>query len=232
MNLFQWLCECFNASVLTEEQTGIPMSKIGSVEFIETLVRMISMREGFGDVLALGRERAAEKIGPEAVELVKPVDGYEPRMYITNALIYPFEPREPIQQVHEVGLTLAQWSSWAKGTRGARISTDILRGIAKQFWGGEAAADFSSYEGKALAAKLIQDRQYVKETLMLCDRLYPILDVRSSENYKGDPSLESNILSAVIGKEYDEESLNRVGERVFNLQRAILLREGHKARTD
>ena len=232
MHLLGWLCECFNTGVLTEEQTGISMSKLGSIEFIETLVRMISLREGFGDVLALGREKAAEKIGAEAVALIKPVDGYEPRMYITNALIYPFEPREPIQQVHEVGLTVAQWSSWAKGAEGARISTDILRGIARQFWGSEAAADFSSYEGKALAAKLIQDRQYIKETLMLCDRLYPILDVRSSENYKGDPALESRMLSAVTGKEYDEESLNRVGERVFNLQRAILLREGHKARDD
>ena len=232
MHLLGWLCDCFNAGVLTEEQTCIPMSKIGSVEFIETLVRMISLREGFGDVLALGRERAAEKVGSEAVSLIKPVDGYEPRMYITNALIYPFEPREPIQQIHEVGLTVAQWSTWAKGAEGARISTDILRGIARQFWGGEAAADFSSYEGKALAAKLIQDRQYVKETLMLCDRLYPILDIRSSEDPMGDPGLESRILSAVIGREFDEESLNRVGERVFNLQRAILLREGHKALDD
>jgi aldehyde:ferredoxin oxidoreductase len=208
------------------------MSKIGSIEFMETVVRMISLREGFGDVLALGRERAAEKIGPEAVALIKPADPYEPRMYITNTLIFPFEPREPQQQIHEVGLTLAQWSSWNKGTEGAHISTDVLRGIARQFWGGEAAADFSTYEGKALAAKLIQDRQYVKETLMICDWVYPMLDIRNSEDHMGDPTLESKILSAVIGKEFDEASLNRVGERVFNLQRAILLREGHRARDD
>ena len=230
--LLEWLCECFNAGVLIEEQTGIPMSKIGSVEFIETVVRMISLREGFGDVLALGRERAAEKIGPEAVALIKPADPYEPRMYITNALIFPFEPREPQQQLHEVGISGAQWSSWAKGTEGAHLSTDVLRGIARQFWGGEAAADFSTYEGKALAAKLIQDRQYVKETLMICDWIYPMLDIRNSEDHMGDPALESKILSAVIGKEFDEESLNRIGERVFNLQRAILLREGHRARDD
>ena len=231
-HLLDWLYACFNTGVLTEEQTGIPMSQIGSVEFIEAIVRMISVREGFGDVLALGLEKAAEKIGPEAVALIEHADAYEPRMYITNALIYPFEPREPIQQVHEVGLWLAMWSSWAKGTQGVHISTDVLRGIARQFWGSEAAADFSSYEGKALAAKLIQDRQYVKETLMICDWVYPMLDIPNSEDHMGDPTLESKILSAVIGKEFDEESLNRIGERVFNLQRAILLREGHKARED
>jgi aldehyde:ferredoxin oxidoreductase len=231
-SLLEWLCECFNAGVLTEEETGIPISKIGSVEFIEKVVKMISLREGFGDILAKGRDKAAEEIGPEAKALVKHADAYEPRMYITNALIFPFEPREPIQQVHEVGLTLAQWSSWEKGTKGAYISTDVLRQIARQFWGGEAAADFSSYEGKALAAKMIVDRNYVKETLMLCDWFYPMLDIRNSEDHMGDPTIESKILSAVIGKEFDEESLNRVGERVFNLQRAILLREGHKALDD
>ncbi len=231
-HLLDWLYACFNAGILTEEQTGIPMSQIGSTEFIETVVRMISLREGFGDVLALGREKAAEKTGPEAEALIKHADAYEPRMYITNALIYPFEPREPIQQVHEVGLWLAMWSSWVKGTQGVHISTDVLRGIARQFWGGEVAADFTTMEGKALAAKLIQDRQYVKETLMICDWVYPMLDIPNSEDHMGDPALESKILSAVIGKEFDEESLNRIGERVFNLQRAILLREGHKARDD
>jgi aldehyde:ferredoxin oxidoreductase len=38
--------------------------------------------------------------------------------------------------------------------------------------------------------------------------------------------MESQVFSAVTGKETDEEGLNRVGERIFNLQRAIHLREG------
>jgi aldehyde:ferredoxin oxidoreductase len=46
----------------------------------------------------------------------------------------------------------------------------------------------------------------------------------------GDPSLESKILSAVTGNEIDEAGLYRVGERIFNLQRAILTREGHRGR--
>jgi aldehyde:ferredoxin oxidoreductase len=46
----------------------------------------------------------------------------------------------------------------------------------------------------------------------------------------GDPTLESKLLSAVTGKEVDEEGLYKIGERVFNLQRAILVREGHRGR--
>jgi len=230
--LIDWLLGCFQAGIITEEGTGLPMSKVGSLEFVESLVKMISLRQGFGDLLAQGRERAAEALGKEAKAQIHYADAYEPRLYITNTLIFPFEPREPIQQVHEVGLTLAQWVSWVKGTEGVYMSTDVLRGIARDFWGGEAAADFTTYEGKALAAKLIQDRQYAKECLMLCDWVYPMLDIRNSEDHAGDPALESSILSAVIGKEVDEQSLNGIAERVFNLQRAVLLREGHRAGQD
>jgi len=42
--------------------------------------------------------------------------------------------------------------------------------------------------------------------------------------------LESKLLSAVTGKETDEEELYVAGERIFNLQRAILVREGHSGR--
>ncbi len=230
--IIEWLLACRDAGLVTEEETGIPFSKAGSLEFITTLTRAIARREGIGDLLAGGRDAAAEGLGGEAVRLVRHVDPYEPRLYTANALIFPFEPREPIQQVHEVGLTMAQWVSWVKGTAGAHISTDVLKTIAKRFWGGEAAMDSTTFEGKARAAALIQDRQYAKETLMLCDWMYPVLDRPVGEDQAGDPGVESALYSAVTGLETDAVALNRIGERAFNLQRAILLREGWRAMED
>jgi aldehyde:ferredoxin oxidoreductase len=228
----EWLVRCHEAGIISEEDVGLPMSKVGSLEFIQTLVKMISCREGFGDILAGGLERAAKEFGEKGMLQIKHTNAYDPRLYITNALLFPFEPREPIQQIHEVGLTLAQWASWAKGVEGAHISSEVLRGIARRFWGSEAAADFSTYEGKALAAKKIQDRQYAKESLMVCDWMFPLLDIPNSEDHIGDPTLESKVVSAVLGNDLDEQSLNRIGERVLNLQRAILAREGHRGRSD
>lgn len=40
--------------------------------------------------------------------------------------------------------------------------------------------------------------------------------------------MESKILSAATGLEVDEEGLYRIGERVFNIQRAIMVREGNR----
>jgi aldehyde:ferredoxin oxidoreductase len=54
----------------------------------------------------------------------------------------------------------------------------------------------------------------------------------ATDDKVGDPTLESQICSAVTGKEVDEEGLYRIGERVFNLQRAILIREGRQGRAD
>ncbi len=65
---------------------------------------------------------------------------------------------------------------------------------------------------------------------MLCDMLWPIVDLADTEDHVGDPSLESKLLSAVTGRDIDEDGLYRIGERVFNLQRAILVREGHRGR--
>lgn len=230
--MLAWLYRCYRAGIITEENSGLPMSKLGSLEFIETLLKTISYREGFGEVLARGLDRAAEAIGNEAVSQIRHVDPYEPRLYVTTALLWGMEPREPIQELHEVGLPMAQWSSWAKNIEGAYVTSEVVKAIAERFWGGQAAADFSTWEGKALAAKLIQDRQYAKECLVVCDWVFPIIEIKNSEDHVGDPTLESRILSAVTGENVDEEGLYRFGERVFNLQRAIMVREGHRGRED
>ncbi len=234
--MISWLHLCHQAGILSDEGTGIPISRIGSLEFMESLVRKIALHEGFGDLLAQGIDTAAAAVGSDALEQVRLAGHlaepgyhpYGPRLYVTNALIYAMEPRIPIQQLHEVGLIMAKWSA---GTRGlTAISTDVVRQVARRFWGSEMAADFSSWEGKALATKKIQDREYAEECLIMCNFLWPITDCLISPDSAGDPSLESQIVSSVTGRDIDEEGLYRIGERVFNLQRAIMIREGHRGR--
>jgi aldehyde:ferredoxin oxidoreductase len=48
----------------------------------------------------------------------------------------------------------------------------------------------------------------------------------------GDTEAESKLLSAVTGIEYEEKELDHVGERIFNLQRAIMVREGRTRNQD
>ncbi len=235
--MMQWLSKCHQAGILTDENTGIPLSKQGSLEFIETLVRKIALREGIGDVLAQGTIRAADAVGQGARELLTDyitdsghfalIDG--PRMYISTGLLYATEPRQPMGQLNELA-SLNLWLMWVYKQEGAFVSNDVFRAIGKRLLGSEAAVDFTTYEGKALAAKMIQDRECAKDSLILCSYLFPIMFSRQTNDHVGDPTVESKVLSAVTGNEIDEDGLYRIGERIFNVQRAILAREGHRGR--
>jgi aldehyde:ferredoxin oxidoreductase len=233
--LILWLVNCYREGLVSEKETGLPFSKAGSEEFIEILTRKIALREGFGDTLARGTLEAAESLGNKAKALtVKYVatgtnenKDYDPRLILTTALLIATEPRKPVAQLHGIsGNVLITWTSWARGIKDAFFTTDALREAACRFWGGPMAVDFSTYEGKALAAKKVQDRSYAQESLILCDLHWPMIVANFAGGLVGDPSLESQILWAITGQEIDEAGLNRMGERIGNLQRAVLLRQG------
>ena len=50
--IVNWLISCYKNGVVNEQMTGLPLAKAGTPEFIEELARKISLREGFGDILA------------------------------------------------------------------------------------------------------------------------------------------------------------------------------------
>ena len=85
---------------------------------------------------------------------------------------------------------------------------------------------------KACAAAKIIDRTIVKDSLGLCDAVWPIMSSWNTPDHVGDPTMESRIFHAATGIDIDEAGLNKYGERIFNLQRAILLREGLQPEKD
>jgi aldehyde:ferredoxin oxidoreductase len=231
--IVNWLVSCYKNGVVSEQDTGLPLAKSGTPEFIEEVTHKIAFREGFGDLLAQGVMAAAEKIGPKAVELAHEFvhtrsgecKDYDARMFITTALMYATEPRRPIQQLHGISFALMAWLPYARGEKNAAFTTDDFIARSKKFWGSEIAADFSTYEGKALAAKKVQDRAYIKDSLIVCDLAW-------LSQPGNDPSMEADIYSAITGREMDEEGLYLAGERICNLQRAVQLRLGWGGRVN
>lgn len=218
-----WLNRCYRAGILADENTGLKLSKLGSYDFIEGLLKTICSQEGFGGILAPGTIKAAKALGSEAERLLGSyiftdgtAIGGDPRLYITNTLLFATEPRQHFPQLGEVSLTIIQWLDWIKGKKNSRVDNDNLKYIAHQFWGGDTAADFTTYQGKAIAAKRIQDRHYVKESAILC-----YFSWRLSEIELLRPTIISEILTAATGHRYNEDELALLGERIFNLQRAI-----------
>ncbi|MBT3390781.1 MAG: aldehyde ferredoxin oxidoreductase family protein [Chloroflexi bacterium] len=58
-----WAMDCFEHGLLTAEDTGGIELRYGDAAAMVRMVTMIARREGFGDVLAEGSARAAEKLG-------------------------------------------------------------------------------------------------------------------------------------------------------------------------
>jgi aldehyde:ferredoxin oxidoreductase len=227
----QWLYLCYGAGYLTEQETGLPLSKMGTREFLEKLLHMIAYREGFGDILAEGLPRASWLVGEKA-RLMIPVtlvavgigDATLARAYKAHAVLTAMEPRVHMPILHEVAFLMTRWRDNQVTPDLSQVTTKVFQDVARAFWGSEEAADLSSYEGKATAAKKTQDRTYLKDSLGLCDFAWPIMDSLNTADYVGDPTLIERIVTAVTGIDSDE--LQRCAERIVTLQRAILVREG------
>ncbi|MCA1784851.1 MAG: hypothetical protein LC657_02585, partial [Desulfobacteraceae bacterium] len=238
-NIIHWLAACDNAGVLTQKQTGLDTSQLGTLEFFTDLAEMISRRQGFGDILAEGLLRAGDILGPEAKAQFAPEvsgvgDGatYSAREYLMNGLLYAFSPRQPIAMLHEISRLTGMWVMHQNDPKTSPVSNDVFRKVAARFWGHERAWDLMTHEGKAEAAVKIMDRTFAKDSLGLCDSCWPVMVSWHTPDHVGDPDLEARTFSAVTGIEIDDAELHTIGERIFNLERAILIREGRQTPAD
>ena len=240
-NLLYLLDMCAKNGVLDDASAGIALAQIGSLQFFEQLVEMMLDGKGIGSLLAQGTIRAAHAIGNGAEELVLRrmtptgfnADAYNPRYFIPHAVYYATEATSTMNQLHEMAFPIMKWTMWyATDGSMSPFGTDQMRTIAKRFWKDERAVDFSTYDGKAAVAAIIQNREYAKEALIACDFLFPLTTADGAENFVGEPDLESRLLSAVTGMNISEDNYYTIGERIFNLQRAIQGLEGRVGRED
>jgi aldehyde:ferredoxin oxidoreductase len=232
--IIEWLYACYRAGALSESETNLPLSRIGTREFLDKLFHSIAYREGFGDMLAEGLERSLNKIPSKARALlglavssgVHQDSSTPPGAVIAYPLLRAMEPRSHQALIHEISRLRLVWLRSLSQPGVSPVTGKVFHAIARAFWGSEAAGELSSYEGKALAVKKIQDRTYIKDSLGLCDAAWPIIYSLNTPDHVGDPDLESRLFSAVTG--ISGEEIETYAGRVFDLQRAILLREGRK----
>jgi aldehyde:ferredoxin oxidoreductase len=241
-SIVRWLIRCHESGVAAQADSELLLSKIGSIEFIENLIRMISLRKGLGHILAEGPYKAAKRLKMDSDDLVAGVfmksgdiGNYDPRIYITNGLFYAMEPRTPIGMLHEICWPVIMWSLTKMGVPNVNMTTERIRILGERYWGSEAAADFATLEGKALAAVKIQDRQYAIESLILCSFTWPLWlcsGYESIVNHSDAKDLDVRIFNAITGNDIDQAELYTISNRIINMQRAILVKEGRKGRVD
>jgi aldehyde:ferredoxin oxidoreductase len=224
-----WLRDLHAAGLLTDESSGLPLSQYGSKEFIVALLNSIAFRRNIGDILAEGAARAANSL-PGAwsfYEKYYPAHGQSEHNSVRDfpgiALLWALDSRDPMIDHHAYRHLSVSRQRWPEPYT---VSPEKAQAISERIFGSKTAIDHSTYAEKARAVAYCQDRSAIINSLVLCDWLYPMFISHSREDRMGDTSLESKLLSAVTGIETSEEELNRIGERIWNLMRAIMVREG------
>ena len=163
---------------------------------------MIGRREGFGDVLAEGSARLAEKLGPEAKKFLHSVKSLEMPAHSARAL---------------KGMSIG----YATGTRGG--SHHDARPTPQY------APDFDrrSLEGKPAWAVRSQNFTAVDDSLVLCR----FTSERGGYGmYLNDSYVR--MINAATGWDLDLPELERIGERICTLERAFNVREGVSRKDD
>jgi len=259
MAIVPWLADCYREKLITEEETGLPLKEIGSWKFIFKLLHMIAHREGFGDLLAEGGQRAAAKLGGKAEKLAQM---YYPRsgnfggyrehwVYLGGfptgyavpalALMWALDNRDAL--VSHSYIAMLWGAAFTVGqdalTADPAKIFPLLKAAMKEAYGSAEAAEFFRPDGKSLnwdwAARVVKryhEHSILKDCYILCDILFPYLFNANTPDHVGDVSLESRLYAAVTGLEMDVAESYNIGSMLCTLERALAARDGRTRQDD
>lgn len=132
--------ECYEKGIITKEDTGGLELKFGDASLLRGIIRDTAFRQGFGEVIALGSKRMAEKFGKGSEAFAMhakgmELGGYDPRGAKGIALIFACGPRGGCHHAGgytafaEIGMKDGRFSDEGKGalvkkTRDRRVICD------------------------------------------------------------------------------------------------------------
>jgi aldehyde:ferredoxin oxidoreductase len=242
------------------KQDGL-LSKVDGLEidldsphFWAYLLRGISRREGtVRSALAEGTVRACERlgIGKERLDQLYPAwgyaghwDGHGDRInyiffpfWIVSAVQWAVDTRDPISSAHGYAQNIMGWSKICSPVHG--LEWDRIMEVSSKVYGSRVSTDpRGTYEGKAFPAWWEGNRSVMKDSLPVGDQVFPRIYSRKTEDNfarAGDmegPSFERNMFSALTGIDWDDAGLEQASERAIQLERALLVRNFGRSRTD
>jgi aldehyde:ferredoxin oxidoreductase len=206
--------ELFEKGILGVQDIGFPLSWGDSAAIIR-MVEMIAARQGIGDVLAEGEVRAAACIGGGAEKYALAIKGLEFHESFRGS---------------GAGHALSHSTS-SRGSDHLRSSHHGEHTLgpeeAEAFYGDRNAFDRTVYEGKEKQVIYNEHSAALADMLEVCK----FFGHWSSPHCVG-ADLFAEMLSAATGMEMDGEELLRAGERVYNVERAFIVREGVRRKDD
>ncbi len=192
--------EMYEKGYIPEGDIGRPL-RFGDADAMIEMVQKIAYREGFGDLLAEGSYRLAERYGhPEVAVTARRQEfpGYDPRGAQGMGLLY------------------------ATSNKGAsHMEGDVAY---EEVFGVPVKVDPLTPEGKAELVKRFQDAFALIDSAGLCV-FFSVRYVFSKEVMIW-PTILARVMNMTTGAGYSEEEIMRAAERVYNLERMFLIKAG------
>lgn len=199
--------ELYQRGIISRRETDGVELEWGSIKAIETMLIKIAKREGFGNVLAEGSRNAARIIGPEAEKYDMSIKGLSHQIDVRDGLHrFPY-------------LTSTRGHDHLRGDIRLWLKADLC----EKFFGDPTIADLSSPQGKA---KLTIFSEHL---CAIADSLHRCKFARVLYGTMNDPLSFDEIavvLSATTGLEWTGEELQKIGERIYNIEQAFCCKEG------
>lgn len=189
--------DCFENGLIGSKDTGGIDLRWGNVDAVLGIVEKIARREGFGDVLAEGSRRAAQRIGGNAADYAVEVKGLEAPMH---------DPRAG----HGLGL------AYATSIRGACHNQHLVlaveaNGTCYPEIGLPGPYEAKTSEGKARMTMICENLGMVVNSAIICNFVMGSLSL-------GDLL---DMLRMTTGFDYDLEEMMECGERIWLLKRGL-----------
>jgi len=250
LGIVPWLRLCQKAGLLNEFN-GRSLD-FNDPAFWAHLLRAIAYRQGMGDALAEGGRRALALLG-FGEELAWPLyaawgcaghwDGHGDR---GNRIVYPFwlvpavqwavDVRDPFSSSHGYTTLTMLWSPFV-GEKG--LSWEVIKSVGQRIYGTEKAVDpESDYEGKEYPAVWHGHRSVMKDSVPVDDVVFPrILSLNNPDSLARaggmlGPDFEYHLFVSATGVDMSRDEFELACERVFNLERAIQVRNYDRQRSD
>jgi aldehyde:ferredoxin oxidoreductase len=246
-----WLRKCHEAGQL-KSLDGEPFD-LDRASCWDTLFRKIVFREGIGDALAEGAVRAAEILGMgqdfvsdfyTAWGFAGHWDGHGDR---ANIIVFPFwlvpalqwamSTRDPMASGHGYAQNIMNWSPMF--SPGDGLGWEAIADVAAKVYGTrQAAHPASGYEAKAIPAIWHGHRSIIKDSVTVDDQAFPRIysnktpdHFARAENGMPGPSFEYHMFRRATGMEISETDFEGMAERIFNLERALQVRNWGRSRS-
>jgi aldehyde:ferredoxin oxidoreductase len=198
-SLVAYVIQCYEEGFLTKADTdGLEMTW-GNHRAIVAMTEKIAKREGIGDILAGGFERAVEHIGERTEPYAIHVRGEALPMHDPR-----FEPA--LGLIYKVNASPAKHLPASQFFKPPGLDLNISG----------FGTELDKQTERASGVKVLECLNNAMSSAGLCVRGYLSFDVRFLTAF----------LSAATGKEWTVEELVRVGERIANVRQAFNAREG------